>query len=263
MTSTPMSHIPETLARLRRSVAEGRARPIDWRRRQLDAARGHAARTPGRLRPGTGRRLGQVAGRKLVDRNRVPSRRNPLRAKTSAPVAQARAGADAAGGAARAKLDSARAARAGADPRGVELPRATDARTAGGRGRRRQLRGAQAVGTRSGKRGRDGSTSRRVSRPRRRRAGRGRRRSGDRTAGRAVRRDLLHRRHGGRADRDAGGRAEPDARHARTRRQVPLPGGPQRERRGGRSADRLGQVSQRRPNVRRAGLRAGRPPPAR
>ncbi|MCX7425814.1 MAG: aldehyde dehydrogenase family protein [Planctomycetia bacterium] len=36
MTSTPMSNIPEILARLRRSVAEGRARPIEWRRRQLD-----------------------------------------------------------------------------------------------------------------------------------------------------------------------------------------------------------------------------------
>ena len=72
----------------------------------------------------------------------------------------------------------------------------------------------------------------------------------------AVRPHPLHRQRARRAYRDDRGREAPDARHARTRRQEPVPGRQERGSRGGRYARRLGQVHQRGADLRRTRSRA-------
>ena len=72
---------------------------------------------------------------------------------------------------------------------------------------------------------------------------------------RAVRPHLLYRQRHGRTHRDGSRRQEPDACHARARRQEPVHRRPADRPRRRRPADRLGQVLQRRPDVRRARLR--------
>ena len=62
---------------------------------------------------------------------------------------------------------------------------------------------------------------------------------------------------------DGGRRPASDARHARTRRQMPVPRLRRRAAGDHRPAHRLGQIHERRPDLRRAGLRAGGPPRSR
>ena len=74
---------------------------------------------------------------------------------------------------------------------------------------------------------------------------------------RALRPRLLHRRRRRRPGGDGGGREAPDAGDPRARRQEPLHRRRDREPRRRRAPDRVGQVPERRPDLHRAGLRAG------
>ena len=156
-------------------------------------------------------------------------------------------------------VGAARAPRRGAHHRAVELPGAPRPRAAGRRGRRGQLRGAQAVREHAGAARRARPAGPRVPRRRGRRGRRGCGRRDTATARPGLRPLLLHRQPGGRQGRDGRRREAPHPGDARARRQEP---GDRRRRRQGwrwRPTDRLGQAAELRPDVRRARLRAGRP----
>ena len=74
--------------------------------------------------------------------------------------------------------------------------------------------------------------------------------------GGAIRSHLLHRQRHGRPHRHGGGGQAPDAGHARARRQEPVHRRPAHRSRRRRPAHRLGEVLQRRPDLRRPRLRA-------
>ena len=152
------------------------------------------------------------------------------------------------------------------EPKGVVLiiapwnyPLSMVARAAGRRDRRRQLRGDEAVrGHHAHVRGdrRDPAALPRQGRVRGRRG----RHPRDHGAARAaLRPHPLHRQRARGQGGDDRGRQAPHAGHARAGRQEPVPDRQERRPRGGRLAHRLGQVHQRRADLRRARPRAGAP----
>ena len=130
---------------------------------------------------------------------------------------------------------------------------------AGRRRRRRQLRRDEAVRDHDAHLGRAGRDPAALPRQRRVRGRRRRRARDDRAARAAVRPHPLHRQRARRAHRDDRGREAPDAGDAGTGWQEPVPDRQERRHRGRRLAHRLGQVHQRRADLRRARPRAGAP----
>ena len=164
---------------------------------------------------------------------------------------------------AREKPDRLPAARAGADRRAVELPRAAAAQPAGRSHLGGLHRPAQTLSLhperRRGARGDDRRDLRRGVR--RRRAGRPR---GQHPAVRhALGRDLLHGKPRAGTDRDDRRGPQPHARRAGTGRQKPLDRGPRRRHRGRGAPHRLGQDPQRRADLHRTRLPADPPIAAR
>ena len=160
--------------------------------------------------------------------------------------------------AARSRLGGVRALRHRADHRRLELPVLPDAGSRGRGDRRRKRRRPQALGNRRGVVARDGRAGASLPRQRRDRGGRGRRHGepGADRAGPGPRH--VHRRHRDRPQGLRGRGAASDPGHARARRQEPGDrGGRRRHRRRGQ-ADRLDQDHERRPDLRRPRLRAGR-----
>ena len=141
--------------------------------------------------------------------------------------------------------------------RAVELSAAADAGAGGRRARRGQPRDDQAERTGAAVfRAAEGSDRAEI---RRRRDGRHRHRGRHRQSLRiaAVRSSDLHRLDPRRPPGRGGRRAQSDAGHARTRRQIARHRRPLRRSRRGRRAHRLRQTAQCRPDLHRAGLCAG------
>lgn len=162
-----------------------------------------------------------------------------------------------------ARAGAAIAAGRGRGDRAVELPGQPGADPAGHRDRRRQPRLPEAVGTHAAHQRIPALAAGRGVPGRAGGGGARRCRGRCRVRRAAVRPPGVHRLHCGRTQGDGGGRAEPDPAHPGTGRQV---AGDRRRRlsgRQGRRADRHRQVVQRRPDLHRAGLRAGPRRPAR
>ncbi len=173
-------------------------------------------------------------------------------------LGQAPPGPPAPHGSAGQGVDHPRTPGRGAGDLALELPGAAAGRAAGCRAGRGQLRGRQAF--RAGSRLQCGAGP--PAAPlsgRQRRGGRGGRRARDhRPARAALRPHLLHRVHQRGQGGHGGSRQAPDPRHPRAGRQEPRHRDRRRRPRGRRPAHRLGQAPQRRPDLHRPRLRAGR-----
>ena len=251
--------IPATVARLRQTFDSGKTRPIEWRLAQLAeierAMRDHETR----LRRGAAEGSRQVPLRGGHDRDELRGGGVEVRAQAPAELDAAHQRADADDGPAGAQLHRAGAEGRGADHRAVELPAVHGRRAARGRRGRRQLRGHEAVRDHHAHVDRAGRHPAALPRQGCVRGRRGRRPGDDGTARAEVRPHPLHRQREGGAHRDDGGCEEPDAGHARTRRQEPVHHRQERRYRSGGVPHRLGQVHQRGPDLRCAGPRARAP----
>ena len=185
-------------------------------------------------------------------------RRSEVRGQEGAQVDASQVPAARDATAARSRLGRVRALRHRADHRRLELPVLPDAGPGGRGDRRRKRRHPQAFRNRRGVVATDGRAGTPLSRQRRDRGRRGRRHgeSGTHRAGPGPRH--VHRRHRDRPQGLRGRGAASDPRHTRTRRQESGDRGGRRRRGCRGQADRLDQDHERRPDLRRARLRAGR-----
>ena len=250
--------IPGTVGGCAKPSQTGRTRSIEWRKQQLQALEQMMVENEPADRRGAGagprpQAVRGVAGRHRQHRRRGQGRRQE-RPQVDAP--QVPDAGDVA--AARPRLGRVRAVRHRADHRRVELPVRVDARARRRRHRRGEHRRAQAVRGGAGVVGADGRAGAEVPGQRRDRGDRGRRRGQPGAHRAGLRPPAVHRRHRDRPQGLRGRRLAPDARHAGARRQEPgHRRGRRRHRRRGQ-ADRLDQADQLRPDLHRAGLRAGR-----
>ena len=253
------SSASEVVKHVRAGFEDGLLRDVAARKAQLRQLRRLLVEQEDRLLAALAADMGKPPIEGYADGHRLHDQRDQPPPEAPRPLGAPPVGAAAGGDPPGPGPDPAGAARGGAGDRALELPGPAPAGPGRRGAGRRQRRRPEAERDQRPHRRDPG----RAGAPLPRRAGRRRRdrwrRRDDRAAGRAVRPHLLHGERPGRPCRDGGRGQAPHAGHARARRQEPGHRGRRRQPGGDGTTPRVGQVPERRPDLRRPGLRARRP----